>query len=157
MAAHLADIVNLYVQTLRKAVTVPGTPYMNEPTPTVSTKPENAKVNLVRQGYTDAIVYIIDVAQQRRDKTLTPAQALVPIAQYFSLFGIPHPNNLTLASQFWARSLADISSRVNQAVNYSKAQADIQTGVADSPYLPTVTDVSQLRAGAPIPLSGFRV
>lgn len=157
MASHLAETVNTYIQAVRRARLFPGAPTAPTPEPTVTTTPEEQKVAIVRKGYSDAIIYLIDMVGQRKGKQVTPPEALVPIAQYFSMFGIPHPNQLTLASQFWARTIPDISDRTSQALRYSMAQVDQQTGIFPSPHLPTVTHPSQLRAPTQIPVSGYYV
>jgi hypothetical protein len=155
MAAHLAEVVNTYERSLdalapaKKPAIVPARkPTPSAKKPSLTTKPEDQKVALVRKAYSDALVYLIDSLKQRKGVTVQPQQAIVPVSQYFSSLGIPAPDALTAASQFWARSLADISTRVQQAVRYTKQQVDIQTGVAPTP----VASVSQLRN----PVSGAR-
>jgi len=135
MAAHLAEVVNTYIRGLQAPMAKP-------PGPSVTTKPDTKKVDLVRKAYSDAIVYLIDSAKQRKGSTITPQQAVIPVSQYFSGFGIPAPDALAHASQFWARSLADISSRTSKALAYTKQQVDIQTGVTPN----TTTRISDLRA-----------
>lgn len=135
MAAHLAEVVNTYIRGLQAPMAKP-------PGPSVTTKPDTQKVDLVRKAYSDAVVYLIDSAQQRKGSTITPQQAIVPVSHYFSGFGVPAPDALTQASQFWARSVADISSRTSKALAYTKQQVDIQTGVTPK----TVARISDLRS-----------
>jgi hypothetical protein len=147
LASHLAEISNVYergIQAGLKPVMKPPTPNRvppkplpkppipnaKKPGPSVSTKPEERKIAVVRQAYSDALVYLIDSLQQRKGVKVAPAQAIVPVSQYFSMFGIPAPDQLTTASQFWARDLADITTRAKNALRYTQQQVDIQTGVA---------------------------
>ena len=74
--------------------------------------------------------YVIDVAYQRLGKRLIAQNVLVPVAQYFALFGIPHPNQLTLVNKFWANPLSTVKRKAAQALAYTKQQADILTDVA---------------------------
>lgn len=141
MAAHLAEVVNTYIRGLQAPV-VKQAPVAKPPGPSVTTKPDNQKVAIVRKAYSDAIVYLIDSAKQRKGSTIAPQQAVVPVSQYFSGYGVPAPDALTQANQFWTRSVADITSRTSQALSYTKQQVDIQTGVAPKP----VARISDLRA-----------
>lgn len=108
------------------APSTPGTRPAEKREPTVTTTPAPEKIKLVREAYANAIAYAIDAAKQRQGKTLAPRNVLVPVSQYFALFGIPHPNQLTVASKFWANPVSTIRQKTTDALKYALTQTDIQ-------------------------------
>jgi len=123
---HLGRTLLSFMPRPLSPASTPGTKPAERREPTVTTTPAAEKIKLVREAYANAMAYAIDVAKQRAGKTLSPQNVLVPISQYFALFGIPHPNQLTAASKFWANPISTIRKKTQDAVKYARTQTDIQ-------------------------------
>lgn len=123
---HLGRALLSFMPRPLAPISTPGTKPADRREPTVTTTPAPEKIKLVREAYANAMAYAIDAAKQRTGKTLSPNNVLVPISQYFALFGIPHPNQLTAASKFWANPVTTIRKKTQDAVKYARTQTDIQ-------------------------------
>lgn len=129
----LVKTINLYVtQELGTKKAVATTPDKTAPKPAMTTQVEAQKFALVRNAYTAALNYAIDVFRSRKKQILTPAQALDVIEEAFRRGSVPGPGfpavppvmELNQASPFWAYNVAQITQSMQGALRTAQAEVD---------------------------------